>query len=111
MSANANAATAAHSHTLADSRCRGADPGYLHQEGKKHEIIFLLFNYVTFFRRAVLVGETDRCASGQLMLAVVLPGSQSQVDNRHFNGCLITQVNSGIAFESVFLKWQLTANR
>lgn len=44
------------------------------------------------------------------MLADVLPGSQSRVDNRHFNGCLITQVNSGGDFELVFLKWQLTAN-
>lgn len=44
VSANANALTAAQSHTLDYARCRGADPGRLHQELKKHEIIFLLFN-------------------------------------------------------------------
>lgn len=61
-SANANAATAAHSHTLDYGRYRGANPGYVHEEGEKHEIIFLLFNYFPFFWRAVLVGR--RIAAG-----------------------------------------------
>lgn len=62
VAANANAATAAHSHTLDYGRYRGADPGYVHEEGEKHEIIFLLFNYFPFFWRAVLVGR--RIAAG-----------------------------------------------
>lgn len=28
----------------------------------------------------------------------------------HFDGCLITHVNSGVAFQLAFLKWRLTAN-
>lgn len=49
VTANANTLTAAQSRTLDYARCRGADPGRVHQQLKKHEIIFLLFNYFPFW--------------------------------------------------------------
>lgn len=47
----ANAATAAHSHTLDYGRYHGANPGYVHEEGEKHEIIFLLITFHFFGER------------------------------------------------------------
>lgn len=55
VTANANTLTAAHSHTLDYARYRGADPGYFHKELKKHEIIFLLFNYFPFWASVLVL--------------------------------------------------------
>lgn len=67
VTANANTLTAAQSHSLDYARYRGADPGRFHQQLKKHEIIFLLFNYFPFgasvlvLRRIAAGAATDRC--------------------------------------------------
>lgn len=61
VTANANTLTAAHSHTLDYARCRGADPGYFHKELKKHEIIFLLFNYFPFWASVLVLRRMAMC--------------------------------------------------
>lgn len=117
VTANANATTTAHGPTLDCARCRGADPGYFHEEGMKHEIIFLLFNYFPFW--GVLVGRriaagvpwpADSSSCSEPSEGFSSLARERQWQSCHFDGCLITQVNSGVTFQFVFLKRELTAN-